>query len=52
MRENQTIEPYSLIVGVPARLSRTLSESTYDTHCKWAQKYIALAERHRQHLKK
>ena len=44
------IDAFSLVVGVPARLSRVLPEDTYDTHCKWAQKYIALAEAHRRRL--
>ncbi len=50
VRENEMIDAFSLVVGVPARLSRGLPEDTYDTHCKWAQKYIALAEAHRRRL--
>ena len=50
VRENEMIDAFSLVVGVPARLSRVLPEDTYDTHCKWAQKYIALAEAHRRRL--
>ena len=50
VRENEVIEPFSLVVGVPARLSRMLPEDTYDTHCKWAQKYIALAAAHQRQL--
>ena len=50
VRENEMIDAFSLVVGVPARLSGVLPEDTYDTHCKWAQKYIALAEAHRRRL--
>lgn len=48
VREGEFIEPFSLVVGVPARRVRTLPESTYDTHCRWAQKYVGLAGAHRQ----
>ncbi|MGY8827262.1 MAG: gamma carbonic anhydrase family protein [Candidatus Latescibacterota bacterium] len=47
VREGETIEPFSLVVGVPARLVRALPTSTYDTHCRWAQKYVGLAQAHR-----
>ena len=50
VHEDEKIDAFSLVVGVPARLSRVLPEDTYDTHCKWAQKYIALAEAHRRRL--
>ena len=47
VREGEQIEPFSLIVGVPGRLVRTLPLDTYDSHCQWAQKYIGLARAHR-----
>lgn len=47
VREGEHIAPFSLVVGVPARLVRTLPETTFDTHCQWAQKYIGLAAAHR-----
>lgn len=50
VREGEKIEPFSLVVGVPARLVRSLPESTYDTHCRWAQKYIGLAQAHRRQV--
>ena len=47
VREGERIEPFSLIVGVPGRLVRTLPLDTYDSHCQWAQKYLGLARAHR-----
>ncbi len=47
VREGEQIQPFSLVVGVPGRLVRTLPASTYDSHCQWAQKYIGLASAHR-----
>ena len=46
VREDAVIEPFNLVVGVPARPVRTLPESTYQTHCNWAQKYVHLARAH------
>jgi carbonic anhydrase/acetyltransferase-like protein (isoleucine patch superfamily) len=46
VREDAVIEPFNLVVGVPARPVRTLPESTYQTHCSWAQKYVHLARAH------
>ncbi len=48
VREGERVEPFSLIVGVPARLVRALPDTTFDTHVQWAQKYIGLARAHRQ----
>ncbi len=50
VRENETIAAFSLVVGVPARLVRSLPDETYQQHCQWAQKYVALAQIHRQYL--
>ena len=46
VREDVVIEPFNLVVGVPARPVRTLPESTYQKHCNWAQKYVHLARAH------
>ena len=46
VREDAVIQPFNLVVGVPARPVRTLPESTYQTHCSWAQKYVHLARAH------
>jgi carbonic anhydrase/acetyltransferase-like protein (isoleucine patch superfamily) len=46
--ENTRVEPFSLMVGVPARLFRRLEEGNVETNLKWARKYAAVAELHRE----
>ena len=46
--ENQQIPPYSLAVGSPAKVIRSLDKSVIETHQKWAQKYVLLSRKHRQ----
>ncbi len=46
VREGAVVKPFNLAVGVPARSVRTLPKSTYQTHCKWAQKYVHLSRAH------
>jgi carbonic anhydrase/acetyltransferase-like protein (isoleucine patch superfamily) len=46
--ENTRVEPFSLMVGVPARLFRRLEEGNVETNRKWARKYAAVAELHRE----
>ena len=48
IRENTVVEPYSLMVGVPARLVRTLEAGSAETNRKFAVKYAAVAQAHRQ----
>jgi carbonic anhydrase/acetyltransferase-like protein (isoleucine patch superfamily) len=45
--ENSRVEPFSLMVGVPAKLHRRLGEGELETHLKWARKYAAVADLHR-----
>jgi carbonic anhydrase/acetyltransferase-like protein (isoleucine patch superfamily) len=45
--EDSQIEPFSLMVGVPARLLRRLDNGTVETNLKWARKYAAVSELHR-----
>jgi carbonic anhydrase/acetyltransferase-like protein (isoleucine patch superfamily) len=45
--ENARVEPFSLMVGVPAKLFRRLEEGDVETNLKWARKYAAVAEVHR-----
>lgn len=47
VRENDVVEPFSLVVGVPARRVRDLPPETLDTHREWARKYVGLARAHR-----
>ena len=48
IRENTIVEPYSLMVGVPARFVRTLEPGTAETNRKFAEKYAAVARAHRE----
>jgi carbonic anhydrase/acetyltransferase-like protein (isoleucine patch superfamily) len=49
VREQATIEPFSLVVGVPARCVRKLPPETYAEHLAGARKYAEVARRHRQY---
>ncbi len=50
VKERAIIPPHSLVVGVPARIVRTLDPSSYDTNVAWAAKYVALTALHRARL--
>ena len=47
VKENMIVNDYELVVGVPARVVKTLSSSTYDDNVKWAKKYVQLANIHK-----
>ena len=47
VKENMIVNDYELVVGVPARVVKTLSSSTYDDNMKWAKKYVQLANIHK-----
>jgi len=47
VKENMIINDYELVVGVPAKVVKTLSSSTYDDNVKWAKKYVQLANIHK-----
>jgi carbonic anhydrase/acetyltransferase-like protein (isoleucine patch superfamily) len=46
--ENSIVEPFSLMIGVPARLLRNLDEKSAQTNRKWASKYVGLARLHQK----
>jgi carbonic anhydrase/acetyltransferase-like protein (isoleucine patch superfamily) len=46
--ENSVVEPFSLMIGVPARMLRTLDEKSAQTNRKWAAKYAGLARAHQK----
>jgi carbonic anhydrase/acetyltransferase-like protein (isoleucine patch superfamily) len=46
--ENSVVEPFSLMVGVPGRLLRTLDPKSAQTNRKWAAKYIGIARAHKK----
>lgn len=47
--ERIVIPPFSLVVGVPGKIKRTLPPETIDIHHRWAEKYVKLALCHASH---
>ena len=47
VKENMVVDDYQLVVGVPAKIVKTLTSSTYDANVKWAKKYVQLASIHK-----
>ncbi len=48
IREDVVVEPFSLMAGVPGRLIRRIDENNRETNQRWAQKYVKVAEAHRE----
>src|SRR3989338_5068827 len=48
VRENSKIEDYSLVMGVPAKVIRKLSEEEKKGNIYWAKKYSNLAEEYKR----
>ena len=46
--ENMQIPDFGLVVGVPGKIKKILSEDTYDVNVKWAKKYVQLAAIHQK----
>ena len=46
--KNRVVEPFSLMVGVPGRLLRTLDEKSARTNRSWADKYVGIAQAHQK----
>ncbi len=42
--ENTVVAPFSLMVGIPAKQIRTISEETFESNLKWAEKYVEMAK--------
>lgn len=51
VKENMIIPEYSLVVGVPGKIVKTLNPKTYDQNVKWAAKYVQLANIHKGNQK-
>ena len=45
--ENMHVPDLGLVVGLPGKVIKTLSEDTYDKNVKWAKKYVQLATVHK-----
>ena len=48
--ENVVIPPYSLVLGVPARVVRTLSAKEAVAHVPWARRYSKLSKIYKKYL--
>ena len=49
IKQNMVIPKYSLVVGVPGKIVKEHSIEVYAQNVKWAEKYVKLANIHRQH---
>ena len=49
VKENIIIEPYQLVVGVPAKIVKKLPETILEQNINWAGKYVKLAKIHKEH---
>ena len=49
VKENMIVEPYQLVVGVPAKAVKKLPETILDQNINWAGKYVKLAKVHKEH---
>lgn len=47
IKEGMMVPAYSLAAGVPAKILKTLPDTTFQTHIEWAQKYVGLKNIHR-----
>ena len=45
--ENMHVPDLGLVVGLPGKVIKTLSDDTYDKNVKWAKKYVQLATVHK-----
>ena len=48
--ENLEVEDYTLAIGLPAKIVKTLSSDTYHKNVQWAKKYVQLSEIHKKHF--
>ncbi|NDC82461.1 gamma carbonic anhydrase family protein [bacterium] len=46
--EGSQIPPFSMVVGVPGKIVKSLPSETLDVHISWAKKYIQLAREHQK----
>ena len=50
IKQNLIIPKNSLVVGVPAKIIKSLPKNIYSENVKWAKKYVELANIHRNHF--
>ncbi|MCC5835953.1 MAG: gamma carbonic anhydrase family protein, partial [Opitutales bacterium] len=46
--QNMVVPPGSMVLGIPAKVVRSLSEEEQAGLRKWAEKYVTVAQHHRK----
>jgi carbonic anhydrase/acetyltransferase-like protein (isoleucine patch superfamily) len=49
IKENSQIPPFSMVVGIPGKIVKTLEMDTLKENIRWAKKYTKLASLHLKH---
>ncbi len=50
IKQNMIIPENSLVIGIPGKIIRELSNDVFKENIKWARKYVKLANIHRNHF--
>ena len=48
IKENMIVPDLSLVVGIPGKIIKTMTEDTYKSNVKWAHKYVQLSKIHKE----
>jgi carbonic anhydrase/acetyltransferase-like protein (isoleucine patch superfamily) len=48
VKENMKVPELTLVVGIPGKIVRMLTEDTFDQNLKWARKYVKLSQLHQK----
>ena len=48
IKENMVVPELSLVVGIPGKIIKTMTEETYKNNIKWAHKYVQLSKIHKE----
>ena len=48
VKENMKVPELALVVGIPGKIVKTLTEDTFNQNVKWAKKYVKLAKLHQE----
>ena len=48
IKENMVVPDLSLVVGIPGKIIKTMTEDTYKNNVKWAHKYVQLSKIHKE----
>ena len=48
VKENMKVPELALVVGIPGKIVKTLTEDTFNQNVRWAKKYVKLAKLHQE----